>query len=45
MALKGLYEEAVADGEPTLLKILEEYEAALKDNPTNTVSQLNVMVS
>ena len=38
MALKGMYEEAVAVDKTGLEKVLKEYESILKADPTNMVS-------
>jgi len=37
MALRGLYQEAVAENDVALEKILKEYNGVLAENPTNTV--------
>ena len=38
MGLRGLYQEAVAENDAALEKILKEYTGVLAGNPTNTVS-------
>jgi len=40
MALRGLFQEAVAQDDAALKKVLEEYEAILKKDPSNMVSTL-----
>lgn len=37
MGLRGLYQEAVAQDDSALQKVLEEYSAVLAEDPTNTV--------
>ena len=37
MGLRGLYQEAVAEDEAALEKVLQEYEHALAEDPINTV--------
>lgn len=37
MALQGLFQEAVAEDDAALGKVLKEYEAILKEDPTNMV--------
>ena len=37
MALRGLYQEAVAEDETALEKVLQEYENIVLQDPTNTV--------
>jgi hypothetical protein len=38
MALGGIFQEAVAQDDAALKRILEEYETILNKDPTNTVS-------
>ena len=38
MGLRGLYQEAVAENDAALEKVLKEYNGVLAKNPTNTVS-------
>jgi hypothetical protein len=38
MALRGLFQEAVAKDDAALKQVLEEYDSILSDDPTNTVS-------
>ena len=38
MGLRGLYQEATAEGKADLEKVLKEYNEVLKGNPTNIVS-------
>ena len=38
MGLRGVYQEAIANGVGTLEKLLSEYEGTLSENPTNMVS-------
>ena len=40
MGLRGLYQEAVADDDAALEKVLTEYEDALAEDPINTVRWL-----
>ena len=37
MGLHGIYQEALAEGQPALERILQEYDDILADDPTNTV--------
>lgn len=37
MALRGLYQEAVAENDAVMEKILKEYNGVLAESPTNTV--------
>ena len=37
MALRGLYQEAIAEDASTLDKVLQEYENIILEDPTNTV--------
>lgn len=37
MGLRGLYQEAVAQDDSALQKVLEEYSTVLAEDPTNTV--------
>lgn len=37
MALRGLFQEAIASDDLALQRVLEEYESILKKNPTNMV--------
>lgn len=37
MALRGLFQEAVAEDDATLEKLADEYEAILEKDPTNVV--------
>lgn len=38
MALRGLFQEAVAKDDAALKQVLDEYESILTDDPSNTVS-------
>ncbi len=38
MALNGLFKEATAEDDKALQRVLEEYEAMLKEDPSNIVS-------
>lgn len=38
MALRGLFQEAIAVDDAALKQVLEEYERILKDDPANMVS-------
>jgi len=40
MALRGLFQEAVAQDDIALKRVLDEYESILKKDPTNMVSTL-----
>lgn len=40
LGLKGLYQEAVADGEKALERILHEYDQTISESPTSTVQSL-----
>lgn len=42
MALRGLYQEAVAENDAALEKILKEYNGVLVESPTNTVKSHNI---
>lgn len=42
MGLRGLYQEAVAEDDAALARILEEYEQVLADDPVNTVRSMAV---
>lgn len=37
MGLRGLYQEAVAEDDAALEKVLQEYDGALAEDPINTV--------
>jgi hypothetical protein len=38
MAFRGMFQEAVAEDDAALKKVLEEYEKILSDDPSNMVS-------
>jgi hypothetical protein len=40
MALRGLFQEAIADDDAALNKVLKEYETILKNDPANMVGSL-----
>lgn len=45
MALQGLYQEATAENEAELQRIMKEYDAILESDPSNMVCQIAPILS